>query len=65
MKIVVVFVLLMIVGSLGSALFYLIKDKGSTDRAVKALTIRVGLSMALFLVLMGSYYFGLLPGHRL
>lgn len=65
MKIVVVFVLLLIVGSLGSALFYLIRDKGSTDRTVKALTIRVGLSMALFLALMGSYYFGLLPGNRL
>ncbi len=65
MKIFVIAVLVMILGSLGSALFYLIKDKGGTDRAVKALTVRVGLSMALFLLLMGSYYFGLLPSARL
>jgi hypothetical protein len=65
MKIFVIAVLVMILGSLGSALVYLIKDKGSTDRTVKALTIRVGLSMALFLLLMGGHYFGLLPSTRL
>lgn len=65
MKIFVIAVLVMILGSLGSALVYLIKDKGSTDRTVKALTIRVGLSMALFLLLMAGHYFGLLPSTRL
>jgi hypothetical protein len=61
MKIVIVLFLLIIVGSLGSALFYLVRDKGSSDRTVKSLTLRVGLSVTLFLLLMLGYYFGLIP----
>ncbi len=41
-----------IVVSLGTALFALFKDSGNSDRAVKALTIRVGLSVGLFLLLL-------------
>lgn len=65
MKIFVVAVLVLILASLGSALFYLVRDKGSSDRTVKALTVRVGLSISLFLLLMAGYYFGFIPGHRL
>jgi hypothetical protein len=61
MKIVIILFLLVIVGSLGSALFYLVRDKGGSMRTVKALTIRVGLSVALFVLLMLGYYFGLIP----
>jgi hypothetical protein len=61
MKIIVVAFLLIIVGSLGSALFYLVRDKGGSDRTVKSLTIRVGLSVTLFILLMAGYYFGLIP----
>lgn len=61
MKIVVILFLIGIVGSLGSALFYVVRDKGGSDRAVKSLTIRVGLSVTLFLLLMLGYYFGLIP----
>ncbi len=50
-----------ILASLGSALYYLIKDKGQTDRTVKALTVRIALSLVLFLTLMASYYFGWIP----
>jgi hypothetical protein len=60
-KIVVILFLVLIVGSLGSALYYLVRDKGTTDRTVKALTIRVSLSIALFVLLMAGYYFGLIP----
>ena len=62
MRYVVIAVLLVIVASLGSALFYMVTDRGNSKRMVKALAIRVGLSLALFLFLMGGYYFGLLPG---
>ena len=65
MKWFVIAVLVLILGSLGSALFYLVRDKGSTDRTVKALTFRIGLSLALFLLLMAGHYFGLLPRGRL
>lgn len=61
MKIVIILLLIAIVGSLGSALFYMIRDKGGTTRTVRSLTIRVALSVALFLMLMLGYYFGLIP----
>jgi hypothetical protein len=65
MKIIVVLFLIGIVGSLGSALFHMVRDKGDSDRTVKSLTIRVGLSLSLFLLLMLGYYFGLIPKHGL
>jgi hypothetical protein len=61
MRIVALLFIVFILGSLASALYYLIKDKGQSDRAVKMLTIRVGLSLALFVLLMAGYYFGIVP----
>jgi hypothetical protein len=61
MKFLVIALVALIVSSLGSALYYLVKDKGQSDRTVKALTVRVGLSVTLFLLLMLGYYFGLIP----
>jgi hypothetical protein len=61
-NIAIIFVLLLIVGSLFSALFFLAKDKGKGDRTVKALTIRISLSITLFLLLLLGYYFGII-GH--
>ena len=49
MKILVVVLLLAIVGSLASALFFLIHDQGKSKRTVNALAVRVGLSLFLFL----------------
>ena len=60
---VVLLILVVILGSLGSALFFLVKDKGGSDRTVKALTVRIALSLALFLLLMISFYFGLIQPH--
>jgi len=62
MRYVVIAMLLAIVASLGSALFFVFKDRSGSDRALKALALRVGLSVVLFLFLMASYYFGLIPG---
>lgn len=61
MKIIIILFLLVIVGSLGSALFYLVRDKGGSTRTVKALTLRIGLSVTLFILLMLGYYFGIIP----
>ena len=58
MKIVVVIVLLVILVSLGSALVFLIRDGGKTKRTVNALTVRISLSLVLFLFLMFGYYMG-------
>ena len=60
-KLVVVAFLIVIVASLASALIYLIRDKGQSDRTLKALTVRVALSVSLFLLLMIGYYFGIIP----
>jgi hypothetical protein len=57
-KIIVVLLLLTVLLSLSSGLFFLVKDKGESNRAVKALTFRVGLSVLAFLLLMLGYYAG-------
>jgi len=62
MKIIVIIFVLLILGSLGSALFFLIKDHGQSKRTARALAMRVGLSVVLFLLLMAAYYFGLIQG---
>lgn len=62
LKIVAVLFLLFIIASLGSALYYLVKDKGQSTRALKALTLRIGLSVVLFAMLMLGFYFGVIPG---
>ena len=62
MKIVVIVFVLLILASLGSALFFLIADRGQSKRIAKALALRVGLSVTLFLLLMAAYYFGLIQG---
>ncbi|MFL6659447.1 MAG: twin transmembrane helix small protein [Massilia sp.] len=58
MKILVAIAFLLIIGSLGSALFFLMRDKGKTKRTVQALALRVGLSITLFLLLLGAYKLG-------
>ena len=49
-----------ILAALFSGLFFLVRDQGRSTRTVKALTWRVGLSLALFLLLLAGYYFGLI-----
>ncbi len=63
MKIIVVLLLLVVIASLFSGLFFLFKDKGQGTRMVKALTIRVGISIFIFVLLMAGYYFGVIPGN--
>ncbi|HRP76128.1 MAG TPA: twin transmembrane helix small protein, partial [Rhodocyclaceae bacterium] len=62
MRIVVVIFLVLIITSLGSALLFLIRDKGTGTRTVRALAFRVGLSITLFLLLMAGFASGLITG---
>jgi hypothetical protein len=62
MKILVVLFLVFIVASLGSALYFMVKDKGQGERAVRALTVRITLSVVLFALLMLGFYFGFITG---
>lgn len=60
-KVIVVVMLLVIVASLFSGLFFLYRDHGQGTRMAKALTVRISLSIALFLLLMAGFYFGIIP----
>ena len=62
-KIIIVFMLLLILLSLGSGLVYLIKDNGHSERTVKALTVRITLSLILFILLMAAFATGLITPH--
>jgi hypothetical protein len=58
MRIVVLIAFVLIIGSLGSALVFIMKDKGQSDRTVRALALRVGLSITLFLCILGAWKLG-------
>ena len=60
MRIIVILFIIIILASLGSALFYMVRDHGTTERTAKALTLRVALSVVLFLLLMLGFHFGLI-----
>ena len=55
MKIVVAIAFILILTSLGSALVFLMRDKGKSNRTVKALAFRVGFSIALFVLILVAY----------
>jgi hypothetical protein len=61
MRIVVLVLVFLMLASLFSGLFFLYKDKSGSDRMVKALTVRIGIAILIFLILMASYYFGMVP----
>jgi hypothetical protein len=65
MRIVILVLLFAVVASLFSGLYFVYKDKGSTNRAVISLTIRIGLSLLVFALLIASYYFGWIPKGKL
>ena len=55
MKILVALAFVLILASLGSALVFLMRDKGKSNRTVKALALRVGFSIALFVLILVAY----------
>lgn len=62
MRFVVITFLILIVASLGSALIFLVRDRGTGTRTAKALAVRVGLSITLFVLLMAGFASGLITG---
>ena len=61
MKILIGVLLLLVLVSLFSGLYFMYKDKGNSRRVVTALTIRVALSVTIILIVIASYFLGLLP----
>lgn len=64
-KAIIVLFIGFILFSLGSALCYLVRDKGESTRVVKALTWRIGLSIVLFILLMVAFALGWLKPHSI
>jgi len=62
MKYLVILFLLFIIYSLGAAAYFMLKDRGASERMVRALTVRVALSVTLFLLLMAGIHFGFITG---
>lgn len=67
-KLIVVILLIFIVVSLFTALYQLNKTPNNaqgedSNKVVRALTVRIGLSIFLFLLLMAGAYFGLITPH--
>lgn len=64
-KIIVILFMLIIVSSLGSGLYFLIRDAGKGKRTVQALTWRIALSLTLFILLLLGFKFGIITPHGL
>jgi hypothetical protein len=66
-KLPILLLLAFIVFSLGQGMYYLARDDGAADKArvVKALTVRIVLSLALFGLLIAGHFTGLLSPHGL
>ena len=62
-KIIIVLLLLAVLVSLASGMFFLVQDEGESDRTVKSLTVRITLSIALFLMLIIGYFTGIIRPH--
>lgn len=64
-KILIVVLLLVVVISLGSALYHLVNNKGNSDKLVKSLSWRIGLSVGIFILLLIGQATGLIQPHGL
>ncbi|MBI4005313.1 MAG: twin transmembrane helix small protein [Gammaproteobacteria bacterium] len=62
-KMVVILLLVIIIVALSSGMFFLVRDKGQSDRTVKSLTVRIVLSIILFLLLIFGFATGLIQPH--
>ncbi|MBT8091920.1 MAG: twin transmembrane helix small protein [Gammaproteobacteria bacterium] len=58
MKYIVLLLLAAIVISLGTGLFYLRREDADSPKMLRALEVRVGLSLVLVLFLLASYFLG-------
>jgi Protein of unknown function (DUF2909) len=57
-KWLVLLAFVLIIGSLGSALVFMVKDRGKTNKTFQFLALRVGLSISLFGLIWLAYHMG-------
>ena len=64
-KLIIIAFLVAILYNLGSGLYYMMVDKGEKDRMVRSLTWRIGLSVALILLVILGIWTGVIKPHNL
>jgi succinate dehydrogenase/fumarate reductase cytochrome b subunit len=62
-KLLIIGVMIVIVYNLGAGLYYMMVDKGKTDRTVKSLSWRIGLSVGLIVLVIIGIYTGVIKPH--
>ena len=62
-KLIVIAILVGIVASLGAALVFMVRNRGDSTRTARALTVRIGASVGLFLLLLLLWWAGLIQPH--
>jgi Protein of unknown function (DUF2909) len=62
-KLLIIAFLVVILWNLGAGLYYMMVDKGTTNRTVKSLTWRIGLSVGLILLVALGLYTGVIKPH--
>lgn len=64
-KILIVVFLIAIVWNLGAGMYYMMTDKGDSDRTLKALTKRIALSVVLIVLIIIGILTGYIQPHGL
>jgi len=59
-RLIIILVLVAILASLFSGMYFMIHDRGRSTRTVKALSLRIGLSLLLFILLVIAYLTGII-----
>lgn len=62
-KLFIIFIMIIIIGSMARSLLSLMKDSGDSKRTVRALSVRITLSLALFIFLFIGFKLGLIHPH--
>ena len=57
-SLIIALLVVLMIASLGSAMWYMVKDRGVGDRTAKALTVRIAIWALLFVIIVGGIYFG-------
>ena len=63
LKLFIIGSLLVILYNLGAGMYYMMVDKGKSDRTVKSLSWRIGLSVGLILLIILGIYTGVIKPH--
>ncbi len=62
-KLIIIAFIVVILYNLGAGLYYMMVDKGTTDRTVRSLTWRIGLSVALIVLVILGIWTGVIQPH--